>query len=547
MAGRGLPSRFVPPGHSTTTVNSTVRSPRTRWRFDVKIRRLAVIFLALGAALAPLSAQDRPVLNLTLEEAVVKALKNNLNIAVEAFNPELAASQLLRAKDIFLPRFDLSFGSNHAENPSTWWLQGQGTSIDKTNNYSASVTQMIPTGGNVSVSLQNYRSETNQAFQLINPRFGTTLAFNFTQPLLRNFGLKVTRRQILAAENGLEIADVQLRNTMMDTIYVVQEAYWNLVFAVESLQVKQQSLQLGRDLLAKNKKEVEFGQIAPIEILNAEATVAQREADLIQAEALVTRTQEVLKSIINLAAEGDVRGLAIAPTDRPGIQLSLPNFDEAMKKAFASRPDLQVLQKTLETKALNLTVAKNQLLPTLDLKFTYTSPGISGDRLLYLNDDPFLGVIIGKLPSGAGPSFRDAFKFLYNNWNVGLTLSLPLANVLTKADYAYARTDLTQSQVRLKNLEQQVTLDVSDAVRMIETNAKRINAYRVARELAERSLDAEQKKLAVGMSTNYFVLDFQDKLANARSLELRAKIDYILSVERLEKATGVSLEKRGVK
>jgi outer membrane protein TolC len=106
---------------------------------------------------------------------------------------------------------------------------------------------------------------------------------------------------------------------------------------------------------------------------------------------------------------------------------------------------------------------------------------------------------------------------------------------------------LTQSQVRLKSLEQQVTLDVSDAVRMIETNAKRINAYRVARELAEKSLEAEQKKLAVGMSTNYFVLDFQDKVANARSLELRAKLDYILSVERLEKATGLSLEKRGVR
>jgi outer membrane protein TolC len=397
------------------------------------------------------------------------------------------------------------------------------------------------------VSLQNYRSETNQSFQLINPRYGTTLAVNFTQPLLRNFGLKITRRQILTAENGLEIADVQLRNTMMDTIYVVQEAYWNLVFAIESLQVKQQSLQLGRDLLAKNKKEVEFGQMAPIEILNAEATVAQREADLIQAEALITRTQEVLKSIINLAAEGDVRRLALAPTDRPNIQSSLPNLDEALQRAMANRPDLQVLQKTLDTKALNLSVAKNQTLPSLDLKFSYSSPGISGDRLLYLNNDPFLGVIIGREPGGVGQSIRDSFKFLYNNWNVGLTLSLPLGNVLTKADYAYARTDLTQSQVRLKSLEQQVTLDVSDAVRMIETNAKRINAYRVARELAERSLEAEQKKLAVGMSTNYFVLDFQDKVANARSLELRAKIDYILSVERLEKATGASLEKRGVR
>ena len=184
-------------------------------------------------------------------------------------------------------------------------------------NYSASVAQTIPTGGSLSLSLQNYRSETNQSFQLINPRYGTTLAVNFTQPLLKDFGTKIARRQILAAENSLEIADVQLRNTMMDTIYLVQEAYWNLVYAVDSLQVKRQSLQLGRDLLAKNRKEVEFGQLAPIEILNAEATVAQREADLIQAEALITRSREVLKSILNLPADGDSRGPILEPVDRP--------------------------------------------------------------------------------------------------------------------------------------------------------------------------------------------------------------------------------------
>ncbi|HNQ80338.1 MAG: TolC family protein [Acidobacteria bacterium] len=511
----------------------------------MNIRRIILALLTIGAAFGPLAAEDGAVWPLTLDEAIARALKNNLDIAVESYNPELAEGQLFKARETFLPQFDLSFGDDHRESPSYWWLQGEGTSIDKYRNYSAGIAQMIPTGGRFSLSFQGYRSETNQSFQLINPRFGTTLAVSFSQPLLKDFGLKIARRQILEAENSLEIADVQLRGAMMETIYLVQEAYWNFVYAVDSLQVKRQSLELGRDLLAKNKKEVEFGQLAPIEILNAEAAVAQREADLIQAEAMVTRSREVLKTILNLPAEAP--GTILEPVDRPvaqGVSLSL---DEALKQAAANRTDLQALRKTIDNKSLSLEFARNQMLPALNFEFSYMSPGISGDRIKYLDDNPMTGIIIGKEPGSAGDATKDAARFRYSNWSVGLTLSFPLGHALTRADAAVARIDLAQSEARLKSLERQVALDVADAVRAVETDAKRIEAYRLARELAEKSLEAEQKKLAVGMSTNYFVLDFQDRLANARSLELKAKIDYILSVERLEKATGMSLVRRGVR
>ena len=179
-------------------------------------------------------------------------------------------------------------------------------------------------------------------------------------------------------------------------------------------------------------------------------------------------------------------------------------------------------------------------------QLSYWSPGISGDRLIYPDND-FFSSPIGKIPGSASDSLRDAFKLLYSNWNVGVTLSVPVGSIVSKADLSYARADLAQSQVRLRSLEQQVALEVSDALRTVETNAKRVEAYRVARELAEKSLDAEIKKLQVGLSTNYFVFEFQDRLANARSIELRAKIDSILSAERLEKAMGVSLDKRGFK
>ena len=512
---------------------------------NTRIRWMAILGIALF--LQPALGQSQEVLNLTLEECIAKALKNNLNVAIEMMNPELAGISIAKAREIFMPRFELTYGTNRQETPSYWWIQGAGTSINKYLDYGASVVETIPTGGNLALSLQSYRSETNQAFQLINPRFGSTLRLDFTQPLLKNFGTKVNRAPIVQAEKNMEISDIQLQNTLMDTIYLVQEAYWNLVYAIENTNVKKQSLELGRDLLAKNKKAVEFGQLAPIEILSAEAQVASREADLIQAEALITRSQEVLKTIINLAAEGDARLKRIVPKDMPDFKETTVTIEEALKRALDRRPDIQALKKTIESKELSLSVAKNQMLPGLDLQLSYWSPGISGDRILYLDDDPFLGVIVGKQPGSAGDSLRDAFKFLYRNWNIGLTLSVPLSNYLTKADYAYSKMDLDQSLVRLKNQEQQMILDVSDAVRMIETNAKRTQAYRVARDLAEKSLDAEVKKLQVGLSTNYFVLDFQEKLANARSMELKAKVDHVLSVARLDKAMGTSLEKRNIK
>jgi len=503
--------------------------------------------LLAAILIQPVLAQEKEIVNLTLEESIARALKNNLNIAVELYAPRLAEFALGKAREIFLPGLQASYANNRQENPSYWWISGAGTNWSKMNNYDLSLVETVPTGGNFTLSLQNYKSDTNQPYQLLNPRYGSTLRLDFTQPLLKNFGSKVTRRGILQAENNLEVTNTQLRNTMLETVYAVQEAYWNLVFSIENFKVKQQSLQLGRDLVAKNKKEVEFGQLAPLEILNSEAAVAQREADLIQAESLITRSEEVFKTMINLAAEGDTRAKKVVPVDQPIVQATPISIDEAFKTALEKRPDLKIAQKNIENKELGVAVARNQTLPALDLTLSYWSPGISGDRLIYAGDNVFAGVVVGTVPGSPSNAVRDAFKLLYNNWNVGVTLTVPMSAFLTRSDLGYARADLAQSQVQLKAQEQQAALEVSDAVRTIEANAKRADAYRLASELAQKSLDAELKKFAVGLSTNYFVLDFQEKLANARSAELKAKIDFVLSVERLEKSMGVGLEKRGFK
>ncbi len=505
-----------------------------------------ILVLILALFFKPSFPQEEKALSLSLEDCVVKALKDNLTVAVEVYNPDLADATLSKAREFFLPRLDVSFGNERTENPSFWWLEQADVVVRKYRDYSVSLVQQIPTGGNFSLGLTGYTSDTTAGFQIMNPTYGNTLSFNFIQPLLNGFGFNVSRREIIVARNNLDISVNQFQTVLMDTIYSVQEAYWNLVYSIEDYKVKQQSLQLARDLLAKNKKEVEVGKLAPIEILNAETTVASREADILQAEALTRRNEDVLRDLLYLTEEGEMSTKRIVPSDKPTFIQRDISLDEALKEALEKRPELRMKKISIETNKLNMGVAKNQMLPGLDLQFSYWSPGLSGDRILYQNNNPFEGVI-GAEEGSPADSLRDAFKLLYDNWTIGLTLSIPLSSFTSRADYVRAKMEMEKSQLELENTEKQIFLEVKNAVRDIETNAKRVQAYRLARELAEQRLDAEVKKLNVGLTTNYFVLQYQEGLARERSQELRSLIDYNLAWARLEQAVGRSLEKRNIK
>lgn len=509
-----------------------------------------MFFLIFTLLLSPLvilaqEAQDKAdrTIALTLDECLELALKNNLNLVVEKYGPEIAEATASRAREIFIPSFDLAYGRQRQESPPYWWIQGTTTIVTKYQDYSLALNQKLPTGGYLSLSFANYRSDTTQAFQLINPRYGSTIRVDLNMPLLRDFGPKMARREIILAEKNKDVAWKQYEASLTETIYLVEEAYWNLVFAVENLKVKQYSLKLAKDLLRKNQKEVEVGKLAPIELLNAEAEVASREAELIQAERMVERAEQILRNLINIEADPEKANFIIGPKDQPEFVPRRPYPEQALALAFKKRPELEQQRKNIEIREFNLVVAKNELLPRLDLQFSYWSPGISGDRLLYLDDNPSFGVIVGREKGSAVDSIRDALKLLYQNWNVALNFSFPLSNLTSRANYASARLELERSQARLKSLEQQVRLEISDTIRDIETNAKRVEALRIARETAEKRLLAEEKKMTVGLTTNYFVLQYQAELANARSLELRAIVDYILAWARLEKLTGESLER----
>lgn len=512
----------------------------------MKMKALLIAVIVLGT-FSWSFGQEQDIVSLTLEDCILKAMEGNLQVAVEEYNPRLADASVVQAKGIFFPQLDLTYGKNNTESPSYWWLQGEENIESRFSDYAVKISQLIPTGGNVSLSWDGYRSETNEGFQLINPRYGSTLEFEFTQPLLKNFGVRINRKEILIARNNREISRSQFRTLLMDTIYSVQESYWNLVYAIEDHKVKHRSLQLARDLLAKNRREVEVGKLAPLEILNAETEVAQREADILQAAALIKSREDMLKNILNLM-EGEGPDLRkIRPLDDPRFKLFEIRLTDAIETALINRPDLMADRTQMETRNLNVDVAKNQMLPGLDLTFSYWSPGISGDRVLYLNGDPFLGIVIGKEKGKASQAARDAFRNLYANWSVGLTLSVPLSRLINRSEVVKARMELEQGRLELESRKKQIILEIRDAVRAVETNAKRVEAYRLARELAERRLRAEEKKLSVGLATNYFVLQYQEESANARSMEIKALVDYNLALAQYEKSAGISLLNRNIK
>jgi len=497
---------------------------------------------------SPPPAQSAPTTkpsSLTLEDAVVQAVRRNLGVEVQVYSFQQSDIAVTQANEKFMPSLSFDFTQEDQNSASYSWIQSADIMTTKSTVYTAGVSQSIPFGGKLSLQLYGDKYDSNANFQTINPRYDGQLSFSFTQPLLKNFGWNTSRREILVARNSRDIAENTLRSTLLDTVYEVEQAYWNYVFQIESLKVERQSLGLAEALLDKSRKEIAIGTLAPKEILSSQSEVARIKADILQAEMMVKDSADQLRGLIN--APLDQTPADILPTDTPGFVKRDVSLDAELATALKNRPDLQSGTLGIRNKELDYSYARNQMLPQLDLQARYWSPGLSGDRILWQDDNPLTGIVLGVVPGGAGQAIKDAFGFRYSNWSVELTLTVPLSTIFTRAAEGIAKAGLEQQLALMKQTEQKAYLEVRSAVRAVETNYERVGARRTARELAEQKLEAEESKLKVGLSNNFFVLTYQNDLAVARTNELRAMIDYILAIASLDKATGVSLDKRNIR
>jgi outer membrane protein TolC len=488
-------------------------------------------------------SQEKKI-ELSLQDCIVRALKSNLDVSVQLYTPKIAETSVLQAQSAYSPVFSINSNWNENNRKSYTILDGATILESDFTSLNLSLQKKFELGTTVTFTLGTNRSYSNSSFYTYNPSYNSQYRLDIRQPLLKNFGSKINNYQIKVASNNHQISLNQLKLNLINLVYNVEQAYWNLIFAIEDLKVKQQSLKLAKDLLEKNRLQVKVGTLPPMDVLASEAEVASREGDVIVAESAVKNAEDNLKRLLNFEQmEWDKE---IFPVSKPEFETREFKIDELIKIALSNRAELKQAELELANKELQISYTKNQLLPSIDLVGTFYSTGVSGDIPIYDSADPFNRRIIGKIKGSTVDSLDEAFKNRYKNYAVGLTISYPLFNSAEKANYARAQLEAEQTSLQLKSLQQQIIVEVRTAVREVETAAKRVEAAKVARELAEKKLQAEEKKLAVGLSTNYQVLQFQRDLVTAQTSELRALIDYKLALSKLEKALGRTLESNGI-
>jgi outer membrane protein TolC len=463
------------------------------------------------------------VLELSLDEAVKRAMDNNLDIKVESYNPESSQQSVRAAQGYYDPFLSTVLDKNSRTNPQTNAFSGGDKVTTKGSTWNFGLGQAVPTGGEFSLTFNITKSDTNSIFSSFNPSFSSGLTLSATQPLFRNLRLDAPRRQLLLSKKNLEISDTQFRQAVVNVLATVKAQYYDLIFAIDNLEAARKSLALAQKLLDENQIKVKVGTMAPLDVVQAQSEVAGREEGVIVAENDLREAEDTLKRSISPGNDRVMWDLRLIPTDRPSAAAYPVNLDSAIAKALEGRTDIQVARKNLERADIDVRYARSQTLPQVDLVGSYGGSGVGGTQIIR---DGFGGPIIETIPGGYGDATSQVFGGDFPNWRIGFNLSYPILNRSAKAGAAQARLAKEQLEAGLKRLEMNIVSEVRTAARAVETNLKRVESTKAARVLQEQRLDAEEKKFAAGMSTNFLVTQAQRDLANAQVNEVRALADY---------------------
>jgi outer membrane protein len=400
------------------------------------------------------------------------------------------------------------------------------------------MSQALPWGGaTYDVSFLSQRATTDNPFTSFTPSLTSTLQAIFTQPLMRNFRIDASRAQVEIALRNRDIADIQVRERTAQVGADAEAAYWALVAALASVDVQQQSLDLALELERTNRARVDVGQSPPLDLVAAQAEVAQRRENLIVARTTALQTEDMLRTLILDPRRADYWSVRLDPAERQPPVTPAPDVDAAVRRALDARSDVTQARKQIENSETSVALARNQTLPDLRAQATYLSSGQGGSRLLRTGGFP--GEIVGVQVTPYTSVLGQVFGADYPTWTVGLTLSYPLGRSVDEANLARAQVERDQAAARVRSLELSVVREVREAALRLEQNRQRIETARLGRELAEQRLDAEQRRFEVGMSTSFLVIQAQRDLAVARDNEQRAYLDYQLAAVAFERVQEV--------
>ncbi|WP_162271284.1 TolC family protein [Luteitalea pratensis] len=468
-----------------------------------------------------------PVRRISIDEAVTLSLEQNVSLAVQRMNPGISELDVVQSYAQWLPNLTGQFRFQSLEQPVATTLQSGSANFQQDQwlgNFG--MDQLLPTGGFYSLGYQALRNENNNQFATLNPNTQGNFTFSFEQPLLRNRSIDITRQQILVSKNNLAISEMDFRNTVVSTVRDVKNAYWDLVVAQSALAVQRTTLELSLQTLGDNRKRVEVGTMAPIDIVQAEAEVASNEENVIIGEQTVAQAQDQLRALILDPRTVDFWNTTFETTDAPSLATSPVDVDAAVAKAMSGRLDLQQARKQLESNDVRLKYFKNQTLPALSANVDYGLAGLGGTVLHRDGGGLDPGEITSTSSIPYSEVLKDVFGFAFPTWSFSLNVSYPIGRNGNKVNFERQQLTNEQNLLQLRDLERQVVQQVRDLARQVNTNLKRVSTTQAARSLAERRLEAEQKKFGVGLSTTFNVLQAQRDLAEARNNEQRAILDF---------------------
>jgi outer membrane protein len=548
-------------------------------------------------------------LMLSLDDAISIALENNLDISLQRFTPWIAQTELMRAKagsvahglgssqavilgsspqtsfdPTFVMNTDWARSSTPVNNP---FLSGVGIAAVPFNliDYNAyanfTYQQGFHTGTAVSVAFDNLRTSTNSPSTIFNPAVQSSMIFSIQQPLLNGFGILPNTRYIVEAKNTLKVADSQFAQQVIATVSAVQTDYWELVFARENVKVEEAAVAVSNKLYGDNKKQLEIGTMAPLDVLTAESELATDTQNLIVAQTNKLQLETVLlNAITRNPVAPSLFNIEVVPTTAiatPNITENLPLMD-AVQEAWQKRPEIYQADLNLKNAEVEVKATRNSLLPTLNLVGQYSATGLSGMQTItnqtqtgFLADpnspvvdlngvpftvgDPglpgtrgFVGVPVfapattTKLSSGLGTALDSMIHSNFPTYSAGLNLVLPIRNRSAQADSARAQLDKRQQELQYRQLQNTIFVNVRNAQIALQQDRAQVAAAEKARILAQKTLDAEQKKYQLGSSTSYNVVLRSRDLTTAQGNELRARINLIEAAVNFDQAVGRTLE-----
>jgi len=535
-------------------------------------------------------------LELSMQEAVELALENSMDIVVQRYNPWFADTGILKAKagGFGGATPGAIFGGSSASNPllnfdpvittivsiddrnvpvNNPLTSGTGTGLSSlarltlhTATFNTQVAQGFQTGTTFFTAWDNTRSSSTSAANLFNPSVQSSIFVGFQQQLLNGFGRSVNTRNIRIAKNNRKIADWAFTQQAITTVTNTITAYWELVYARENVKVQQQAVTVAEKLYNDNKKQLEIGTMAPLEVTRAESEVATDRQNLILAQTVHLQNQQILKNAISKnPLAPNLINVEIIPTELPSRPeaIEAPSFEEAAKEAFAKRPELQEEALNLLNGAIDVQATRNALLPTATLTAQYSTVGLAGNQATFttatiagapvvdangnpIPGGPFLPATQftpnGTAQAGFGDAMSSALHNNFPDYQVSLNVQIPIRNRSAQADNQRAILTQRWLEAQLQQMKNAALLDVRNTYIALTQDRAQVDAASKARELQQQTFDAEQKKYQLGASTVYLVIQTQRDLINAQGTELRALANLAEAKANYERAVGRTLE-----